>query len=63
VDLYIRIEDAAIGRLSWDDLMEVIDAEIDSTKKEALRVIKTARREFGLEVGDGTSQTEIRHEV
>lgn len=54
----VKIDDAAITRLPWEDLMEVLDAEYETSKKETIRVLKTARREFGLEVGDGEGSTE-----
>jgi hypothetical protein len=56
VDLHIYIDNAAISRLAWDELMETLDLEIETKKKEAVRVMKTARKEFGLEVGDGTNE-------
>lgn len=49
----IKIEDVAIRRLPWKDLKELVDHEYTQSQENTLRVLKTARREFGLEVSDG----------
>lgn len=53
----VKIEDVAITRLPWKDLKELVDHEYTQSQERTLRVLKTARREFGLEVGDGEGET------
>lgn len=57
MDVVIRIEDFVIKRLNWKDLDEAVDRAFEAKKAETLRVLKAARREFGLEVGDGEGET------
>lgn len=52
MEVTIRIDDIAIKRLPWKELKETVEREYETSQKETLRILKTARREFGLEVED-----------
>ena len=52
----IQIEDVAVTRLTWKELMTCLDEEFAANKKESIRVLRAARARFGLEVTDGTSE-------
>lgn len=51
----IMIEDAVINRLPYKDLVDVLDLELETKRKEILRQLRAARQQFGLDVGDGNS--------
>lgn len=48
----IHIEDMAVKRLPWEEIKELVAKEFEEKEITTLRVIKEARRQFGLEVGD-----------
>lgn len=55
----ILIDDAAVTRLTWEELRETVSAEFDTTQQETVRALAAARRQFGLEVGDGEEETGV----
>lgn len=52
MEVRIMITDFAVKRLTWAELKETVEREYETSQRETLRILKHARREFGLEVGD-----------
>lgn len=49
----IHIEDVTINRLTYKELRDLLDQELDTKRGEILRQLKTAKRAFGEVIPDG----------
>jgi hypothetical protein len=56
VIVQILIDDAAITRLTWEELTNTVNEEFESSKTETVRALAAARRRFSLEVGDAKGE-------
>jgi hypothetical protein len=58
MEVRLIIDHMAIKRLSWKELTNTVELEYKTSMERTLRILKTARKEFGLEVEDGESEIE-----
>jgi hypothetical protein len=49
----IHIEDVVINRLKYRELEKLLDEELEAKRTEILRVLKTAKAQFGEVISSG----------